>query len=321
MATPHDAAILVDNQRAHDHALKYLGAVSSELYARGLILTSAMQKFAKFVDLPESNSKFAAILDLAFTALSLVQPEFFLAKLLGEEEKAVGLALEISAQAGGKGAKIVKGIEKTREIGEKAAKAKEKVVSITEKIDKVREAPEGVSPLGKLDASKGPIKDLIKAYNKALGVWSKALDTLDNELESRLSDSASPGKEPMLVLAKRLLAPPQPFTDNELDQIERLYLWHMIRIWAQRNVVIVATTTHTVGGGVMNVPTPDYKTDQIKGMTDTQKDTIFELFGMFVPRGRIFLTPMVIDLPTTLRQWGVNEEFKTFTSYNMPRAG
>jgi hypothetical protein len=74
-------------------------------------------------------------------------------------------------------------------------------------------------------------------------------------------------------------------------------------------------------GGVRNVPTPDYKTDQIKGMTDTQKDTIFELFRMYVPRGRIFLTPMVIDLRTTLRQWGVNEEFKTFTSYNMPRAG
>src|SRR5262249_37714400 len=153
-----------------------------------------------FVDLPESSSKFAAMLDLAFTALSFVQPDFFLAKLLAEEEKAVTLALEISAQAGTKGAKIVKGIEKTREIGEKVGKAKEKIVSVREKIEKVREEPPGVSPLGKLDASKGPIKELINAYNTALGVWSKALDTLDNELENRLGDSGSPAKEPMLTL-------------------------------------------------------------------------------------------------------------------------
>ncbi len=67
--TPHDR-IWVDNQRAHDHASKYLAAVDAQMFARCLSLTTAMQKFGEFLHLPESTSKLMLYFEAALTMLS-----------------------------------------------------------------------------------------------------------------------------------------------------------------------------------------------------------------------------------------------------------
>src|SRR5579863_8904064 len=99
--TPHER-IFVDNQKAHDYASKYLAALDGEMFARCQMLTSAMSKFGEFLHLPESNSKLKAFFETALTVLSLVQPEVFFVKILGEEEKAVKVALTIGEATGSK---------------------------------------------------------------------------------------------------------------------------------------------------------------------------------------------------------------------------
>src|SRR5262245_9312288 len=134
--TKEEIKILEDNQDAHSYASKYLAAVDLEMFARGQILTAAMQMFTKFLDLPETSSKLKAYFDVAITALALVQPELFLVKFLGEEARAVTLALTIAEATGSKAAKAVKIAGKIGEGAEKIKGAKEKYDAYQDKKEK-----------------------------------------------------------------------------------------------------------------------------------------------------------------------------------------
>jgi hypothetical protein len=278
--TPHDK-IFVDSLKAHDYASKYLAALDGQMFARCATLTSAMQKFEEFLNLPAKSSQLRAIFDLALTALSFVQPEVFFVKFLGEEEKAVKVALAIGEAAGSKSAKAIKIAGKVGEGAEKVKAGMEKYDAYQEKREKKRQAPEAAEKLERLDSSNAPVKQMLAAYQKAQGIWSGALDALDNELEKRLNADPKdpPPKESLEAMAQRLLNIPEPFTGDELDQLETLYLWKIVSKWAP-NVTVV--TQERIG----DRPTVSYE-----GINDSQLDTLQEWFGFDAKRGKIFYEP------------------------------
>jgi hypothetical protein len=74
-------------------------------------------------------------------------------------------------------------------------------------------------------------------------------------------------KETLSTMAKRLLPPLTYYTDDELEQVGRFYLWNILSQYAKRNVAIV-TTAYRTGESV-----------GIDGLNDSQKDQIMEWFG------------------------------------------
>ncbi len=272
--TPHER-ILLDNTKAHDFASKYLAAVDGEMFARCLMLTSAMQKFQEFLHLPASASQLKALFDMALTVVTLVQPELFFTVFLREEEQAVKVALTISEATGSKAAKAIKTAEKVRERAEKVKGAVEKYDAHKEKQEKKRQPAEAAENLKKLDSSKEPVKQMLAAYQKAQGIWSGALDVLDQELENRLNSdpNSAPPKESLEAMAQRLLKLPATLSEDELEQIESLYLWKITSSWVTNNVTVV---TDFLGHVTFD------------GINDTQMETLQEWFGFDAKRGRIF---------------------------------
>ncbi len=295
----HDA-IFVDNQKAHDYAMKYLAAIDKEMFARSLKFTTAMHKFGEFLHLPESSSKLGAFIDSALSVLVLVQPELFLVKFLAEEEKAVKVALAIAEATGSKTAKLIKAGQKVGELAEKAKGIKEKIDAYQEKKEKKREAPEASERLKQLAESGKPAEMMLAAYEKAQGIWSDALDALDKELENRLDAKAAPATESLEAMARRLLKFPDPLGVEELEQIETAYLWELVSAWAKANVTLVdipPAPQFGYPGGM------DYK-----GINDTQRDTVQEWFGLRTKRGRIFNRPVGPIVWTTLALLGAKIE-------------
>jgi hypothetical protein len=279
--TPHDR-IFLDNQRAHDYASKYLAALDGEMFARCFMFTSAMQKFAEFLHLPEADSKLKRIFETALTLLAAVQPELFFVKFLGEEEKAVKVALAIGEATGSKGAKAIIIAGKVGEGAEKLKGGVEKYDAYKEKQEKRRQVPEAAAKLKQLDAGKKPVLQMLAAYSKAQGIWSDAIDALDKELENRLNADlkAPPPKESLEAMAQRLLKIPEPFTPDELEQLETGILWQIATAWARSSVTIVETRT------VNNAYAAN--TVEYEGVNETQRDTLQDWFGFDAKRGKNF---------------------------------
>jgi outer membrane murein-binding lipoprotein Lpp len=305
----HDA-IFVDNQKAHDYAMKYLAAIDKEMFARSLKFTTAMHRFSEFLHLPESSSKLGAFIDTALSVLVLVQPELFLVKFFAEEEKAVKLALTIAEATGSKAAKAVKIGQKVSEVAEKVKGVKEKVDGFKEKQAKKREAPEASERLKQLAESGKPAEMMMAAYEKAQRVWSDALDTLDKELENRLDDKAGASKESLEAIARRLLRFPDPLGVEELEQIETALLWELVSAWAKANVTLIDIPPSP---GIGYLGGMDYK-----GINDTQRETLQEWFGFRTKRGTIFNKPAFPNEWTTLVLLGAKiEKRKAYTG--LPR--
>ena len=187
---------------------------------------------------------------------------------------------------------------------EKANKVNEAIAPIREKAEKAfpEEQPEGMKELEKLDVSKKPIQELVDGARQAVKVWDDVLDTLVKEKYNRLRDPKTPSKEPMLALAKRLLPRIQIFTDEELDQIELLYLWQMIGSYVKNNVSVVEHVDQYGRG----------KRVEILGLNNTQQDTICNLFGFQAKRGRYFYTAPVWNIFMVLYMWGVKPVTQTY---------
>ena len=96
----------------------------------------------------------------------------------------------------------------------------------------------------------------------------------------------------MLDMAKRLLPPIPYYSDDELDQIGRLFLWNTLAASAQQNVQIVKTQYRT-GDSI-----------SIRGLNDNQQDQIMVWFGLRSNwhGGRV---PVVQTIWMALTFWGV----------------
>jgi hypothetical protein len=281
--------IMHDYDVANHYAIKYIVPFLVQLNMRGNMIMEATQTFAKFLTLPESDSTLSLIWDIAFSSLSVLVPALGIAKKLEESAKAV----EIAAALGDRRAQALKLMREGGEVAEKVNKGKETVTSIAEKSEKLREQPEGMTELNKLDSSKGPIRDLLKDANKAVALWDKVLDLLDQEKEIRLSDTKAPAGESMTKLAERLLPRIEPLTGDDLDQIELTYLWLMLRDYAKKNVQVVRAND-------------GYHVDtSVSGFNGNQQDTLIEMFGFSARRGKYFCQPPAVNIYVLLAIWGV----------------
>jgi hypothetical protein len=92
---------------------------------------------------------------------------------------------------------------------------------------------------------------------------------------------------------------------TELDEIELLYLWYMITAHVKKEVKI-----NTLVFTSRKAP-PQTGRQTIKGLNDTQKQTILTLFGDKARRGKIFFQPPVKSVYQFLKGAGVEENIET----------
>ncbi len=299
----YEVSILADNQTAHDFAGKYIQAVNGEFYARGLKLESATHKFTEFLRLQAVPPWYEKFMNAAFSVLVSLQPELFLVKFLGEKEETVKAALALSSALGNKTAKVIAGVQRVKELGDKAEKIKdaiEKAKKVKEAVDRLVEANDapGAKDIARLDASKAVVDGLIQCSQRAAKIWWDVIQVLDQEFPLRLSDPKHPAKESLLQLAQRLLQPPPPFTTDELQQIENLYLYEMIKAYVKSDVTVSVRKRATYGSDIDIT---------INNLNNNQQATIVEYFGPKAKRGKLFPNPPVFDIHVQLKVWGAKE--------------
>jgi hypothetical protein len=290
-----EIAIVGDYNLAHDYAQNYMDGCLLQMSARATMIQTATQKFVAFLKLPEKTSSVGAIWDIAFASLSVLVPALGIGRELEESAKAI----EIAAALGDKRAKALKLLVASAEIVKKLNEGKESINKIRETGEKLMDPPEGMKELEKLDASKKSIRDLQNSGYKALALKEAVLSMLNFEEQIRLSDAKTGNPESMLALAKKLVPKVPVLEDEDLDQIELMYLWLMISSYAKANVQIVSTTT--------SGPFGNYGTGKtISGLNDNQEETLIELFGLSAKRSQYFFMPPATDIYVLLSMWGVS---------------
>ncbi len=309
-----EAMIITDNQRAHDYAMKYISRFLAELNARSGMITSAIESFNKFMALPPHSSMWGQIFDFAFGLLAVAVPALRLTTLLRDAEVAISIA-EKAEVAAPKMARALKGIENANERIEVINKGRETVNKLGEGVEtheKPEEAQKEVKELQELDPKRQAFKELNEYAKKGIALWERVLDLLDQSLENRLTNLEAPPKEPMLSMAQRLLKLPQPFTPEEMDQLELQYLWYLISSYCKQNVVIYRRTVIQEGRGAGW--TKSVK-EGIDGLNNTQQETLQEMFGPGAKRGKYFSMIASYNIYVTLAMWGVRREDSTTNAY------
>jgi hypothetical protein len=152
--------------------------------------------------------------------------------------------------------------------------------------------------LNEIDATRGPMQDLLDAAQKALNIWSKALDVLHAEFARRVYNPDARQRESLNAMAQRLLPMPPTTSKNDRDQFASLYLWKMIEGWAQRGAVYWEETWYRPWRGAAFK-----QSEKIVGLNDTQHVAILKLFGPEVPRGKYFSKPSVYPWYSILGYW------------------
>lgn len=301
--------IIIDHEKAQTYGTKYLSRLNNELFARGLILTAAMDKFSGFLNLPATDRSASAIWDFAFSVLSTAIPALRLNVFIKKLEINSSVALTIAQATGQKArlAKTVNTVARVARVGgntaEKINNAKDTYEKIKGNYDKAFEESEP-SQLTNLDASRKPISDLIEDSKTAAAAWEKALDAELQEFENRLNGKKS--KEGTLEeFIKGILTPVPTFTKEELVELENLYLWHLISEYAKQRVQIVKTTVVTQ---IISATTHKFVTHpptySINGLNNTQQKEILELFGPKEKRGKYFFNPPPKDVYDFLNRQG-----------------
>jgi hypothetical protein len=168
--------------------------------------------------------------------------------------------------------------------------------------DKVSKAT-GIHTSVPVDQSKTPVKGMIKEADDARKALDTAIDALDSEFAARVHSvlykvpyqpTGNLSLETLPKMAERLLPPLTYYTDDELEQLGRWFLWNILSQYAKRYVAIV-TTTYRTGDSV-----------SIDGLNDSQQEQIMEWFGPQSPwsrsSGRV---PVVRDIWFALKLWNV----------------
>jgi len=291
MSNQYEIDVDYDFNQAKTYAQTYIVPVLVQINMRGLMITTALQKFVKFTGLPESSSMLSSLWDAAFAVVTMAVPVLRLTALLKESEAAVALASAL----GDRRAQAISVVRKAGKVGETVNGAKDTYDKLGKAIP---EQPEGMTELAKLDASKGPIHELLADANRAVANWGKAMNAIDKEKWIRLSDQTKKPTESMLSMIQKMLPKVTPLTSDDLDQIEELYLWQMISTYVRSNVYIEDTQRQ----GYSEI------SSAIKGLNDTQQDTIVGLFGFGAKRGHYFYKPPMMNIWVALLTWNVQRK-------------
>jgi len=280
--------VLQDNNEAMIHLQKYSIHFLLEAMEQGLMVSSAVTKFAGFLNLPPSSSSINQYLDLAFTAVSALYPALRLSKILDTVSKDADVALTIAKATDTSppvAAVVLKGL--SSDAGQIADVLKKGNDTRMKALAAMKSDPSSgaVTELSKLDASKGPIKDLIATANQAGATFDKVADMISAEFKKRVVNPNATQTESILQKTKKVLTPPDFPTEAELDQLETQYLWQMVTAYCKNkknNVVYIKSDMPNLS--------PLFPT-RIPGLNNTQIDALVDLFGWGAARGKYFMIP------------------------------
>jgi hypothetical protein len=287
------------------YAQKYGEHFFVDLNAKGLMLTHAIIRFASFLELPETSSELGPYLDAGFSILVTIVPTM---KFLGviqklDQEATVALAVAKAAENADPSfvplsiratAQVVKALPRAGDavdVAKKVNDAKSKAMQV------LKDQPER-NNLNKLDATKGPIKDLVNSADLAMKVFDTAMDTIIQEFKNRLADLSATPKEQLVDIVTRLLPPRAYLTSDDLDQVETSYLWELIKNYAKTEPVTIVQTTYV--NAFMNSTNPG----EVIGLNDSQKRAVLKMFGPDMQRGMYCVVPVIRDVKTAAMLWG-----------------
>jgi hypothetical protein len=296
-----ERSIIEDNNAANRVAAAYMQAVNDEVLARGQHLALAEQKFSSFLGLKELPSKFEFYCTLAATFLPILSPELFMAKWLDQSEEAVKRALVLSSALGNKKAQAVQLIQGGKELAAKIGETNEKYKGLKENGTKLDEAP-GTRQIAQLDAAGVAVNQLIGCSRRAFEVWKNATLALQLEFNNRLEHAGRAHSETLEKMATRLLPEPPELTEDELQQIQTLYLYQIIAAWASQNLTL---TDDVDDWTLSNSGTGIFHAVHRHGLNDNQEETLMNWFGVGARRGTIFSKPPIVSLDSQLQAWGV----------------
>jgi hypothetical protein len=297
--------IIEDNNLANRATAIYMQGVNDEMFARGHHLVIAVTKFSTFLGLKELPKKFDIYLSLAASFLPMVCPELFLAKWLGDSEEAVKRALAVSSALGDKRAKAVNLVQKGKEAATKVAEMNERRKGRAENLAKLEEMP-GAKQIAQLDAAEVVVNELIGVSRRAFAVWQDATLAVATEFSKRLDNPQHKTSESLESMAKRLLPLPPALTNDELQQVEKVYLYQIIASWAGANITLDDDVDDwTADGGEKQHHVHRH------GLNDNQAETLVAWFGVQAPRGKIFNLPPILDVNRQLQVWGAPMSTRT----------
>ena len=262
------ADLLTDNNTTTGYTIQYLNDLNAQCNAKALMLQQSIRVFnEEFLKLPPKSNRYVAIWDAAWVIVATTVPALRLMPALAKVEKAAAIEMA-TAKAFMKTPKLVARITiatvKRHNIADVIVKAN----NIRDKVNKAT----GIHTSVPVDKSKTPVKEMIKEADDARKVLNSAIDALDREFAARLFsvlyEVPYTTNETLSDMATRLLPPLPYYTDDDLEQIGRFYLWNILGHYAKDNVKIV-TTAYRTGDS-----------QSISGLNDSQQDQIMEWFGL-----------------------------------------
>jgi hypothetical protein len=188
------------------------------------MISAAMTKFSKSIDLPPSDNSINPFLDFAFTTVAAAFPALRLFKVLEKIDKEADALLAAYKFMKTEPA-LVAGVAKSLpKMGETADVLKKANDSRMKALVALKADPDS-SGLTKLDTAKATIKDLVAASNKAAATFDKIADWIAVEFRFRVEHPEIQRSDTILDLAKKILVPPDFPSSLEFDQLEAAYIW------------------------------------------------------------------------------------------------
>lgn len=302
--TKEERMIGQDYDSANLYTQKYIVTFLLQTQVRGMMIQKAARKLEEFTKLPAADSQLMRTLSVGWEALSIAVPACRFVKLIqaaetgkkiAEMSSAVRAVALVKPTTPGTLGKAYDGIGTGLEKGKAVYDVGKGAFGLSDP------APDGMEALSKLDTDIAAIKDLVVEAKKVVAAWSETGAFLIQEKYVRLelvSDKKPVPSPKSLVEMARLRLP--ELTMLEADDVETLgleYLWRLISTYCRENV--------------------NFLNGAVRGLNNTQKDTILALFGFQVRRRGYFTRPAVpmaegflhlFGVPTTIPNYELKRE-------------
>jgi hypothetical protein len=280
-----------DYDKANNRVAFYGDRLHSLATVKSECFTTARTSFGDFLQLKDEQDSIMKYSGIILLGASLILPE-------------IGIALAI-AKSAAKAEQLAVALERVEKL-EKNVELVEKGLS---KVEKARATNE-------LKTKKKEEKEISEQKEKAIGMFENSMKVVkeDNELLLKsdellkfVRDTITDHKYYYLINPDKYILSLQnmaentlsgtdiKITDEELDQITKSYLYALISAYCVRFSPLVWIHQFGSKDGYYN----------IDGLNKNQQRWLIDNFGIYVPRGKYFLKPPIVDLEHTLLTWGV----------------
>ncbi len=279
-----------DYDYANLYMQRYIVEFLLEVQARCVMLESATKKFDAFTELPASSSKVLKVLKEAWDVLAFAVPAVRFLKQIKAAEAAVKISEASSAaRLISIPAKLGPGrLGKAYDVAEKVKKVGGDVSGLVEsESDAWKTAPNGMELLGRFDANKPLIRDIIEDAKRIIKFWYATGEFLVSEKFARfaLVERGDPLPAATMLAQARARLPHSNLSAEVLGTIELEFLWQLIGTYCKANVTLV--------------------NGAVSGLNNTQRTTLMTLFGFHVPRWAYFKRPIVVSAVDFVSLFGV----------------